>query len=96
MSSPSSVNSQWLCACIILMPFHAVQLLVPWRLAGRILSFLWSSRNNSAKYLPLAFIVHCQWCSAESADVISQSELSPFHKDLLEELNTFATGAGKD
>jgi len=57
---------------------------------------LWSSGNNSAKYLPLAFIVHCQWCSAESADVVSQSELSPFHKELLEELNAFATGAGED
>ncbi|DBA98097.1 TPA: hypothetical protein ACH3X1_014718 [Trebouxia sp. C0004] len=32
----------------------------------------------------------------ESADVVSQSELSPYHKELLEELTAFATGAGED
>ncbi|KAL0021660.1 hypothetical protein WJX77_007838 [Trebouxia sp. C0004] len=32
----------------------------------------------------------------ESADVISQSEMSPYHKELVEELDAFVSGAGKD
>ncbi|DBA95129.1 TPA: hypothetical protein ACH3X1_015684 [Trebouxia sp. C0004] len=34
--------------------------------------------------------------TSESADVISQSEMSPYHKELVEELDAFVSGAGKD